>query len=104
MISLKFNVKTAEKTPTKTRHIYDRGNYEEMKRSLDIEWENYLLAGDADINEIWGRFTSKLNETIENCIPSKKITPNERTRKYAVPMNRKALSKIKRKQNCGHNT
>ena len=50
LISAKVVCQLETKPMTKTRFIYDKANYEEMRRVLDIDWEYTLYAFGNDIN------------------------------------------------------
>ena len=96
LISARVVCQLETKPITKTRFIYDKANYEEMRRVLDIDWEDTLNACGNDINKMWKTFKSKMEEA-EKLIPKKVITINDNKRKYAKPLDRKTLAKIKRK-------
>ena len=47
--------------------MYEKENYEAMKKYFSINWKDYL--GECDINDMWNRFRNKLQEAIEKYIP-----------------------------------
>ena len=53
LISARVVCQLETKPITKTRFIYDKANYEEMRRVLDIDWEDTLNACGNDINKMW---------------------------------------------------
>ena len=79
--------------------MYEKADYELMKRKLDIDWLQYL-GQDSDTEEKWTKFRIKMHEVTEECIPKKLVGIN-RTRKRTnenLPMNRKLWIKMKKKQ------
>lgn len=82
----------------KNVYLYERGNYLRMKEKLSIDWKVYLNTG--SIDDMWNRFTTKMQEVIRECIPCRVFKERE-TRKNVnsdLPMNRKLRAKIKKKQ------
>ena len=81
--------------------MYEKADYELMKRKLEIYWLQYL-GQDSDTEEKWIKFRIKMHEVTEEYrpIPKKQVGVN-RTRKRTnedLPMNRKLWIKIKKKQ------
>ena len=87
-------------TSCKTRYKYDKGNYDKLQELLDIDWSNQLAEYNNDVEKQWCKFREIFELAIEETIPKKIVNPNNRKRsdKHTVPLNRKALSKIKRKE------
>lgn len=78
--------------------LYEKGNYSQMKDKLNIDWNNFLNTSDVD--EMWNKFTTKMQEVISECIPCR-VIKERKSRKNInsdLPMNRKLKAKIKKKQ------
>lgn len=81
-------------------YMYEKADYNRMKRSLDIDWEHYLPAY-LSTDQKWRKFVVKLKEVIDDCVPKRKFIGRQNMRKrtnYNLPMSRKLWTKIKRKQ------
>ena len=76
--------------------MYDKANYEEMRKVLDIDWEEKLKSCGDNVNKMWEIFKNKIKEA-EELIPSKIVTINGKNKKYKTYLDRKSLAKIKRK-------
>ena len=81
---------------SKKRFMYDKANYDDMRKVLDINWEENLKSCGDDVNKMWAMFKSKMKEA-EELITSKVVTINGKNKKYKTPLDRKSLAKIKRK-------
>ena len=81
---------------SKKRFMYDKANYDDMRKVLDINWEENLKSCGDDVNKMWAMFKSKMKEA-EELIPSTVVTINGKNKKYKTPLDRKSLAKIKRK-------
>ena len=72
---------------------YGRGDYEQMRRALDIDWN--VEIGGVGVEEMWQRIERKIEEVSEAFIPWKKISPNHQPRWLTGDVRR--LMKEKRK-------
>ena len=66
-----------------------------MDYKLNIDWEEAFADCKEDVNKQWDIFLSKLKEAEKDCIPQKNIRMSKK--KFAVPLDKKVLKKIKRK-------
>ena len=80
----------------KTRFLYDQADYTKLKDMLPKDWDSMLKNKNLTVDEMWSIFTEKITTAIDACIPKKTITLNGRVRR-GKKMDRKSLSKIKRK-------
>ena len=83
-----------------TRHIYmyEKADYQQMKRRLDVDWTQYLPQ-DLNTEQKWRKFISKLQEVVEECIPKVQVNAREiRKRNVNLLINRMLWAKINRKQ------
>ena len=80
---------------TKISYQYDKANFEEMQKILMIDCETVLNDCSTEINKMWEIFLNKMKE-VENMIP-KKVIKNNNKKGDRTPLDRKSLSKIKRK-------
>ena len=72
---------------SKKRFMYDKANYDDMRKVLDINWEENLKSCGDDVNKMWAIFKSKMKEA-EELIPSKVVTINGKNKKYKTPLDR----------------
>ena len=76
------------------KYIFKKGDYEKMKKDLDVDWET-CLAG-ADTNESWNRTKLQICNSMKNNIP--KIKQREqRKKKYKKALPEDLVKKIKKK-------
>lgn len=83
-----------------TQYMYEKANYPQMRRSLDINWEQYLSTG-LTAEEKWRKFADKLKVVIDKCVPKRRHNSRQRMRKrtnHNLPLSRHLWTKIKRKQ------
>ena len=87
-------------TRTKTRYQYDKADYSEMKRVMDIDWKTEFEKCEDNVKEMWRVFTRKMHEA-EKFIPKRTVKLNSNSssnkNKYKRPLDRKSLCRIKRK-------
>lgn len=80
--------------------MYEKADYELLRRELDINWLEYL-SDKVDMESMWAEFKQELQLAIDISVPKRMVGVPGRRRKRAnekLPMNRKLWSKIKRKQ------
>jgi hypothetical protein len=83
--------------PTSSR---TRQNHLQTFRQIQTTKDTYKFSTCSnDVNEQWKIFSSKLNNAIEECIPMKRVKIRGfKAKKHTIPIDKKSLSKIKRKQ------
>ena len=81
-----------QKNLKKKSYIYHKGDYAGLKNSLNIDWQNHLDSH--SINDMWGKFKSKVKDGIEEFIPS---VVQRQGNKHKVPLNPSDIKKIKKK-------
>ena len=57
---------------------YDRGNYDQMRRDLNVDWDAYLEG--LGVEERWSRIEGMIEEACEKSVPWKKLSMNHRPR------------------------
>ena len=72
---------------------YDRGNYDQMRRDLNVDWDAHL--GGLGVEEKWRRIEGMIEMASEKSVPWKKLTQNHRPRWLTSDIRR--LIKEKRK-------
>ena len=84
----------------KTRFQYDKADYSEMKRVMDINWKTEFEKCEDNVKEMWGVFTRKMHEA-KMFIPKRTVKLNSNSssnkNKYKRPLDMKSLCRIKRK-------
>ena len=58
-----------------TKRRYDKGDYDKLRKMLEIDWEAKLNCDDVQLQ--WKTFTNILQEAVDNCIPLSK--PKKKT-------------------------
>lgn len=58
------SISEPEENSKKQMFIYEKADYQLMKRKLDIDWIQYL-GQDSTTEEKWSKFRNKLHEVIE---------------------------------------
>jgi hypothetical protein len=65
VITFDFRGYVENQNKNKVRYKYDKADYKEMHKILDIDWKKLL--SDKCIDEQWSLFTSRLSEAVEQC-------------------------------------
>ena len=58
-----------KKSQSKLKFNYDKGNYENLKNDLDIDWVDFFAKTSCDINAMYDSFLKKITQAIEQNIP-----------------------------------
>ena len=82
--------KESRKTP---RYLYNKANYAQIRKDLDIDWEKELNG--KDVSTCWEILKSKLMQTTTNNVP--KVIGQCSKKKRPSWMNRSAIAKVKKK-------
>ena len=77
------------------KYMYDNGDYEAIRKELNIDWEEELKSRNT-VNEKWNYIAKKIHTSTNTHIPKCKSTPSKRL-KYNTPLDAKSLAKIKKK-------
>ena len=78
---------------TEIQYNYTKGDYESIKQKFEnIDWKNRLMSKNLD--EAWYLLESELKSSVENHVPSKKISK----KKQNMWLNRSVLAKLRKKQ------
>ena len=88
-------------TPTfspRTIHCYDKGDYESMRRDLNLQWETELNMN--DVNEQWRKINMKIKESVQNHVPSYQTTEKDLWKKGKIPLTKAARKEIRKKHRC----
>lgn len=93
-MSFTFNAFLEENGECKSRLVYDKADYQKMKDSMNINWEERLLG--ESVNSQWNIFKKQFDDAVEKYVPRKTVKVNNR--KKGIPFNGKAKSKINRKR------
>ena len=78
------------------RWNYFKGNYEQMKKKLDLDWDKILT--NSNPNKLFNIFVEKFIKAKSECLPKiiSKISNKAKMHNY-VPLNEKTITKIKKK-------
>ena len=91
---------------TKTRFQYDKADFNKMKDLLTLDWKSVLEEdfNTGNVDNMWVIFRNKITEAIDTCVPKRTVTINgKNSNKRGNKLDRKALSKIKRKNRLWDN-
>ena len=76
--------------------LYDKTDYEGLNKEInDIDWQNWLLEENADINVIWDKFHNKIRELEKQYVPVIRIKNNRKVSPF--PLDDKAKELIEKK-------
>ncbi len=70
-LTFTYNGYTPDPAVPQPKHMYDRGNYAQMERDLDVDWDTVFMDCPDDPNRQYELFTSRLSESAESNIPLK---------------------------------
>ncbi len=93
VIIFKMHCQSTQEKQTKTRYLYSKGNYSQIRTNLDINWEHELTG--KDVIQCWEIFKSRLIEAANENIP--KVLENTKKQKRPSWMNTSAIAKVKKK-------
>ena len=99
LIKVSFKINCQHQVTQKKRRNLKRGNYNRMKQVLSIDWEQTLEEVDG-AEAKWNKFKDILKAACERCIPEIKI---RRGHTKKIPVDKKTLSKIRRKKRLWRN-
>ncbi len=83
-------------TTTRKKFLYEKGNYAEINKRLDIDWNSLLE--DKSTEESWQLLKSKVSEACQEYIPT--ITISGERREQPPWMTKECLLKVKEKKNA----
>ena len=87
------------KSDLKSKYNYDRGNYENLKTQLDINWEDFFDKCNQDINLMYESFLHKVKLAVEENIPEYKFSlASIKGKKINLPQTVKRSIRIKQRR------
>jgi hypothetical protein len=95
VLKISFKCKAETRAQPKIRYKYDKGNYTKMKDLFKKDWNAEFKDCPDNVEKQWEIFLAKCKDAEEKCIPKKKIRASNR--RFTVPLEKAALSKIKKK-------
>lgn len=98
VINFKFNGYHANSNCDKTRYKYDKADYVNMKKYLNIDWD--MLLTDLSVEDQWTIFESKIHDEVDTWIPKVKVKVDNvyKNSNNVCPLGMKAQSKNNKKQ------
>ena len=99
VIEFDFHCYTNQEQNSKTRFIYDKGDYNKMKDYLSRDWDLEFSDAKDDCEQQWDILLKHLEFAKTTHIPTRSGPPKWRT-KGATPLDSKCLQQIKRKRRC----
>ena len=97
VLNFRFKIKSSIKFKPKTVYKYDKGNYKNMIKDLNIDWQNEFNLCDDDINKQWELLKSKINSSKQQHIPSYETTEDDYLRKGKIPLSPDIRKEIRKK-------
>lgn len=96
---VKCDLQELEAKSKKFTYMYEKADYQRMKECLNLNWES-LLSPHLTTEEKWNKFSEKLIEVIEECVPKKVLAENTSRKRTnnSLMMNRRLWKKIRQKQ------
>ena len=77
---------------TKTSYAYDRGNYDQMRNILNIDWESRLEG--LSTQEAMDSFENLYNQAVDQCVPKKQYFRSNKPK--PLWMNKHAMRKCRK--------
>jgi hypothetical protein len=87
----------AQPKSTVVKYLYDKGNYDEMRRRLGQEDWNYLMH-EKNVDEMWTLISGKVEEIVNELVPHRSMFQGTTRRRKPVWMNERVLGRIKKKR------
>ena len=91
-----YNCYTEGDNKAKKKYYYDRGDYNQMRDEMDIDWDDKLETHQEDPGSQWNIFTKLLKAASDKHIPSKTISEKHKKRRGA-PIDLKTYQATKKK-------
>lgn len=87
-----------QKTATADKYAYSKGNYNDLRNSLnDVSWDRLLNPCKSNIDDMWQIFKSILESKIDLHIPKVKNFNTFKKENWSRPLNSQIRKKIARK-------
>ena len=90
------------------KHLYDdklnysKGNYDEFRQYMDIDWDDLFGKSGNDIDVMWDLFKSIIESGISRFIPKVSKFGTWKKNKWKMPLNKETRSLIKQKRKMWH--
>ena len=84
----------------KTVFRYEKGNYDNIRRDLNLDWDNQLHSSTQDINKQWETIKTKIEDAVQAHIPSYQTTEKDLWKKGKVPLKSSTRKEIRKKHRC----
>jgi hypothetical protein len=94
-VILKLNINPENNSINKVRYLYDKGNYDDMKKYIHENLSNINMTH--DIEDIWSQIKFYLNSAVDRYVPKLKILQNNNI-KRGFYINMELKRKIKKKK------
>ena len=91
VIEYTFNCYINRSNNTETKLIYDKGNYEEMKKYMSKDWRTILSS--LDVDDQWNNIQTALQNTVHRNVPSRRCDQDT----HPLPMNNRNKAEIRKK-------
>ena len=96
MLCVQTTCKTTKVAPTREVLDFSKANFNLLRETLDVDWNQLLNQHPDNLEQQWGLFLNTYNHAIEECIPRKKIK-NRNTSKPQIPLSNETVRLIKKK-------
>ena len=71
MLMVNLNLGVVREETKKSVKDYRRGEYEEMRKLVSIDWKKELAGKDAE--GMWNVIQGSINDAVEKCVPEKNL-------------------------------
>jgi hypothetical protein len=101
VLTFDFNCYVEFESKYKVHRFYDKGDYENMEKDLDLDWDLKFNRVKDDADAQWSEFCNILKEAEDKWIPKKIFSGAPRWKEYGkVPLEASNLKKIRKKHRC----
>ena len=97
VLLIKFQIQHTSNFTPRTIYCYEKGNYEDMRSDLSIDWDAALNSNTTDVKEQWNIISKKIKEAVETHVPSYQTTEKGLWKKGKIPLTSDTRKEIRKK-------
>jgi len=95
MLSFLLNCYTDFEATDVKKKQYQKGNYELLRKNLNIDWKSVLAPFEGDAEKQLKILSDKIEEEVDLCIPSYTYSPGNNLRRIPVSVEFQKMNKLK---------
>ena len=77
------------------RYFLHKANYDQVRNSLERDWQDVLYQNGNDVNQLWEAFEQEVTRVQNQIIPNKEVNPSKK--KWSFPLDQKTVELVKKK-------